>query len=104
MKFPKLNEHPSPIYRPFRILVHVYASYFIPINFCAYVRIFTAITLIQTIVFECRRLFKEILGPVLKDVGGISSDPLPPIIEDVKLPPRKAAEVIQRTWRSFNVS
>ena len=59
--------------------------------------------LFKPIVFECRRLFKEILGPVLKDVGGISSNPLPPIIEDVRLPPRKAAEIIQRAWRRFNV-
>ena len=101
MIFSKLNEHPRPTYRPFRILVHVYTRYFIPESFCACV---TAITLIQTIVYECRWLFKEILGPVLKDVGRISSDPLPPIIEDARLPPRKAAEIIQRAWRRFNVS
>ena len=60
--------------------------------------------LLEPIVSECRRLFKEILDPVLKDVGGISSDPLPPIIEDVRLPPKKAAKIIQRAWRRFNVS
>ena len=59
--------------------------------------------LFKPIVFKCRRLFKEILGPVLKDVGGISSDPLPLNIEDARFPPRKAAEIIQRAWRRFNV-
>ena len=96
MIFSKLNEHPRPTYGPFRILVHVYASYFIPESFCVCI---TAITLIQTIVYDRRRL-----GPVLKDVGRISSDHLPPIVEDARLPPRKAAEIIQRAWRRFNVS
>jgi hypothetical protein len=49
-----------------------------------------------------RRLFKEILGPLLTDVCGEEVQiPLPPVIEDAELSPQKAAEIIQRSWRRY---